>query len=282
MKLHEKEFYDYKTAPVVGDNVIDLHKTGMSYYDDFLSNDSKIINYLKDKKNLKGDIVLMSPKEYFEECAEYGFPGGRRSYHELISQRRRDTKTLTHLENVLKIYKKRFPMPVLNKADNAQEGLHRMMVVGDLFGWDHKVPVLVVDYEDKQLAFEVSKKQRIQRIEYNIKKAVHETLLYKFSNIEELKQQLQWELDKQFDYNGDDISVPVDFDLTTVDDSFVISIGAAKYEFDYDDVQFVNPSEDNIDTDDIDFDDIEDFLVRHFGNNWRKEHPDLKDTFGIK
>ena len=170
MWLFEQEFYDYKTAPVIGNKVIDLHRTGISYYDDFLSNDLKTIEYLRNNKNLVGEVVMMSPEEYFQACSDYGFPERHPSVERLKEQRRTDTEKLQFLKDVILIHKKRFPMPMLNKADSGQEGLHRMMVIGDLFGWDYKVPVLVVDWANKQRAFEEQKRKRLQRIEYNIKK----------------------------------------------------------------------------------------------------------------
>ena len=278
-----EQFYDYKTAPVQGDQVVDLHRTGMSYYNDFLSKDQETLDYLRDEKNLTGTVIMMSPEEYFEECSKYGFIDSHPSVESLKQSRRRDTKILSHLKDVLTVYKRRFPMPMLNKADPGQEGLHRMMVIGDMFGWDHKVPVLVIDWADKQRAYEAEKRRRVERIEYNIKKAVKDALMYKFSNIEELREQIQWELDKQFDYNDDGIDVPVSFELTTDEQSktFKVTIGASYYEFDYDDVNFID-EEDEFQINDLETEDIEDFLRRHFGDNWRETDPHLKDTFNIK
>ena len=165
MKLFEQEFYDYKTAPVVGNQVVDLHRTGMSFYDDFLSGDHKTLDYLRREKNLEGKVVMMSPEEYYKACSDYGFPGSHPTVDKLKHDRRIDEKILKHLKDVLTVYKRRFPMPMLNKADNGQEGLHRMMVIGDMFGWDHKVPVLVIDWADKQLAYEIAKRKRIEKIE---------------------------------------------------------------------------------------------------------------------
>lgn len=157
----EQEYYDYGTAKTNGKDVIDLHKTGVSYYDDFLSPSKS--EYLKTHKNLEGHVVMMSPEEYYTACSEYGFPYSQPSVESLKANRRRDTKILDHLKNVLLKYKRRFPMPFINKADKGQEGLHRMMVVGDLYGWDHKVPVLIVDWADKQKAFEEQKRERIKK-----------------------------------------------------------------------------------------------------------------------
>ena len=282
MLLLENDFYDYRTDDVKGSDVVDLHKTGMSFYDDFLSNDLKTLDYLRNSKNLVGEVVMMTPNEYFKLCSEYGFPNRHPSVETLKQQRYADKKTIQHLKDVLLVAKKKFPMPMLNKAYNGQEGLHRMMVIGDMFGWDHKVPVLVVDWADKQRAFEEQKRKRIQKIEYNIRKAVQHALLYKFENIDELKEQLQSELDNQFEYS-DDIKPPIDFELTSDEQNkeFTVTIGAAKYSFDYDDVQFIEPSDED-DLDDIDFEVDDDFLVRYFGDNWRETYPHLKDKFNIK
>ena len=275
-------FYDYKTGNVEGTDVVDLHKTGMSFYDDFLLNDTKTIEYLRDKKNLAGKIVMMSPDEYFQLCSDYGFPNSHPSVDSLKKQRYSDEKTIQHLKDVLTVAKKKFPMPVLNKAASGQEGLHRMMVIGDMFGWDHKVPVLVVDWADKQRAFEEQKRKRIEKIEYRIRRAVQDTLYYKFNNIDELREQLHWELDKQFD-SDDDVSTPVQFELTSDEQNneFIVTIGAATYSFDYEDVKFIEPSEED-DLDDVDFEVDDDFLVRYFGDDWRETYPHLKDKFNIK
>lgn len=276
------EFYDYKTAPVNGSDVVDLNHTGMSFYDDFLTGDSKTLKYLKEYKNLIGEVHMMSPEEYFKQCSLYGFPNQHPSVDRLKQERASDIKTLEHLKSVLTVYKKKFPMPMLNKADKGQEGLHRMYVIGEMFGWDHKVPVLVVDWADKQLAFEREKRKRIEKIEYRIKQAVKTALYYKFTNIEELREQLQWELDKQFEFDND-VSTPVQFELTSHEqnDEFTVAIGSANYSFDYADVQFIESSEDD-DLDDIDLELDDDFLVRYFGDDWRETHPHLKDKFNIK
>lgn len=287
-----EEFFDYKTALVDGDQVVDLHKTGMSYYDDFLSDNPKIKERLAEK-NLKGEVVMMSPEEYYQACADYGFPNSHPSVESLKNTRRRDERILNHLKNVLTVYKHRFPMPMLNKADSGQEGLHRMMVIGDMFGWDHKVPVLVVDWADEDLAKQQEHRRFVEKLQYRIRMAVQQTLRYKFANIAELKEQLQWDLDREFEY-VDGVETPVKFELE--EDGrygvFVVTVGEATYEFDYEDVQFLDAkdigdkefdiTDDDLDIDDLELDDTEDFLVRYFGDDWRETHPHLKKTFNIK
>ena len=120
--------------------------TGMSLYNDFLN--KKDLEYRREHKNRDGEIVMMTPNEYFRECSKYGF-GHFVPVDKLKSQRRADSGSLDALKQHLEDGKK-FWLPVLNKADGTQEGLHRMMVLGDLYGWNSKkYPVLVVTAYDQ-------------------------------------------------------------------------------------------------------------------------------------
>lgn len=120
--------------------------TGMSLYNDFLN--KKDLEYRREAKNRDGEIVMMTPNEYYRECSEYGF-GHFVPVDKLKSHRRADSGSLDALKQRLENGKK-FWLPVLNKADGSQEGLHRMMVLGDLYGWNSKkYPVLVVTAYDQ-------------------------------------------------------------------------------------------------------------------------------------
>jgi hypothetical protein len=119
--------------------------TGMSYYDDFLSH--KELDYKQSAKNRTGEIVLMSPEEYYRECSHYGFS----KYVPVVDlkmQRRFNTKLVEKYKKMMRNGTK-FCLCVLNKADHTQEGLHRMMAAGDVFGWDKLFPVLVVTPYDQ-------------------------------------------------------------------------------------------------------------------------------------
>ena len=124
----EEQFYDYGTTEVSGNNVIDITKTGTSFYDDFLTDKGR--EYLKNKHNLKGEIQYMTPNEYFETCGKYGFPREDISPETLKHQRANDVNTIRHLKEVILKYKKKFPLPYINIADRGQEGLHRFYVIG--------------------------------------------------------------------------------------------------------------------------------------------------------
>lgn len=119
--------------------------TDTSYYNDFLN--TKKLQYMQDNKNRTGEIVMMSPTEYFEQCSKYGFSGGEVDVNHVMQGRRADTESLNWLQNHLDNGGK-FYLPYINYADHCQEGLHRMMVVGDKYGWDKKFPVLLVTVYD--------------------------------------------------------------------------------------------------------------------------------------
>ena len=121
----------------------DTRNTNMSYYNDFLKPSE--VEYYKKNKNRVGEIVQMSPKEYFEHCAKDVF---NVPVDNLIKSRQ-DSFTPKYKEAMLN--GDVFPMCVLNIADSSQEGLHRMLAAAELFGWDVKYPVLVVSVYDEDV-----------------------------------------------------------------------------------------------------------------------------------
>lgn len=133
--------------------------TGTSEYNDYLNPED--LKYKQQTKNRTGKVVMMSPNEYFEQCSKYGFPTAV-SIENIISGRRADTESLTWLENRLNSGKK-FDLPYLNYADRTQEGLHRMMIVGDRYGWDTKFPVLIITVYDQ----DVERENRLFRNYYD-------------------------------------------------------------------------------------------------------------------
>ena len=118
--------------------------TGVSYYNNFLVKED--LAYMQKEKNRTGSVRRMSPREYYRACADWGF-----SKYVPVSQLKqgraldanRNAEYAELMESGVK-----FDMCYLNKADHQQEGLHRMMVAGDLYGWDKPFPVLVVSVYD--------------------------------------------------------------------------------------------------------------------------------------
>jgi len=109
----------------------------MSYYRNFLN--PKDLEYMQKAKGVTGEIIQMTPNEYFQHCADIF--GTTKDYQiDLV----KNDRVINTLKKVITEYKKKLCIPMLNKATNQQEGRHRMYVLGDLFGWDKKFPVLVV------------------------------------------------------------------------------------------------------------------------------------------
>ena len=297
--MDKEKYFNYRTGPVnllTGD-VIDTSKTGMSFYDDLLPNGDP--EYMRDEHNLVAHIEYMTPNEYYKQCSLYGFPGGVIPVEKLKQERRIDKKTLEHLKDVLTDYGHKFPIPFVNKAERGQEGLHRMMVLGDMFGWDKgKYPVLVITWADEDRA-KRDKQARIDNdIRQDIKSGVQKALHFTYYNIEEFKEQLQYSLDSSFEFS-DYVKTPVQFTLTDgktwPEEDYAVTVNNVSYEFEKSSVKLKEPqpvdddlNDVDIDIDDIeldeldDFEDTEDFLKRYFGDNWRETNPELKKTFGIK
>lgn len=124
----EQEFFDYKTGEAVDDDIFDTSKSEMSYYTNFLN--PQDLAYMQKAKGVTGKIVQMSPNEYFEECSKLF----RKSADMLKKNTLADKDSIEHLKIVLSKYKRKFPITMLNYADNSQEGRHRMAVAGELFG----------------------------------------------------------------------------------------------------------------------------------------------------
>lgn len=139
----------YIKAAFVPDIDIDCHifdgtpfkcDTDMDWYNRFLKKDALV--YQQNHKHLTGEVVMMSPMEYFVECANRIFHG-RYSVDDLRRSRSDEYGPYAEYMEAMKNGAK-FPMPVLDYSDDGQEGLHRMQVAGDLYGWDTQFPVLVV------------------------------------------------------------------------------------------------------------------------------------------
>ena len=181
-EAYEEPPTDYGTGKVVGKDIFD-RKTHISFYDELLTNPE----YMAKKENLKGEIVMMSPNEYYRECATKIFRNT--TVDSLKEQRRWNEKTLEYLTKLVTQYKRRMFMPYISYAERGQEGLHRMMVAGDLFGWDEKFPVLVITTYDEE------RKRREDKIkeEYTIRKMFKDAVdryRYEYEDEEQLREKI--------------------------------------------------------------------------------------------
>lgn len=132
----EEKFWDYRTKEVQPGKYIDTSRSEISWVDNLIHN----IKYFEQNKGVTARIIDMTPEQYFEECAKL--------FHNSVESQKRqiaaDTETIEHLTDVITKFGKRFPIPYINIANHSQEGRHRMYVLGELFGWDKAVPVLII------------------------------------------------------------------------------------------------------------------------------------------
>ena len=128
---------------IISSEAFDRATTDTSYYDNFLNPED--LKYMQEAKNLTGEVVMMTPSEYYQRCADDIFDGQLKN--NLIRQRDNDysAKYVEDMKNG-----DVFPLPYLNYRDKSQEGLHRMLAAARAFGWNVPQPVLVVDVYDKE------------------------------------------------------------------------------------------------------------------------------------
>ena len=244
----EGKYTDYGTGKVTDDNIFD-NRTHVSFYDQLFTNP----DYMAKEENLKGHIEMMSPREYFEECATKIFPNS--SVDSLIKSRSADPRVLDEIKEIIVKYKRQVFLPYLNYAEQNQEGLHRMLVAAELFGWDHKFPVLVIEHVDEELAQQRKKAKEEDRIRRYIKDAVDSSLHYNYDKLEEFEEECKAQVDYKFDF----IDEPVNsFSVTHNNDGTTdVEVNNVVYQFDTDKIN-VKPSTENSDNiDELEWDDLD-------------------------
>ena len=260
----EEEFYDYKTSPVTGKVVFDTTKTGMSYYDELLHNP----DYMRKNKNLVGEIVYMTPREYFKGCADIFSSTVERQ----ISQTRADKSTFDKLMTVLTTYRKKFPIGFLNYAQNGQEGRHRMLAAAEYAGWESKQPVLIINWADEEKHNREVEVEAKREDDMKVRSACLDALHYHFYNIAELQQEIQCKLNQKFYVSiGDDISF--DFSTDDANEEYIVKCGKGEYSFGYESVKWEEGEPDpDLDLDDLDIEldelkdeDISEWLKKYLG-----------------
>ena len=161
----------YIRAAVSPDRVFDVGDTKVSFYNEFLTTDG--LEYMQKNKNRTGEVVYMSPDEYFRECANKVFGISQK---ELEAQRSANTDTIIKYISDMKSGDV-FPLCYINYADKQQEGLHRMMAAGDAFGWNTKFPVLVVTAYDGEYEVQAQNFNKMREYErFDFKKVVEQAV----------------------------------------------------------------------------------------------------------
>lgn len=248
----EKNIVDFGTGNVVGDNIFDKY-THSSFYDDLLKNPE----YMSDHYNLKGEVIMMSPNEYYKECAEKIFDTTPK---ELMRQREIDEYSLQEIKDLILKYKRQVFLPYINYAEKQQEGLHRMYVAGELFGWNHKFPVLAINWVDEEKHKQMEHDRYIRRLQQKISDAFNRAARYEFSSYDEFKEELQYTLDSAFEYD-DDIEKPVKFDFEIDEDDAIVTVDEAQEVFNAKSIKIIEDDEKEENDEYSDLDDIPDEIL---------------------
>ena len=250
----EEEFYDYHTAPVRGKDIFDVN-VGESPYAKDMIRLAKTGGVTKEGRSAR--IVQMSPNEYFEAVAR-GFGSSKESQ---LRQIRSDDKVLDHLMRVITEYKRKFPITYIAADEGEeedtyfQEGRHRMYVAGELFGWDTKFPVLQIYIKDKDKYNKAKQEEKDEVIYRAIDRAVRYAYSnYTYSNIEEIKDELDWQLASQLEdvLEYKKITYKVDEDVISIIIDGKLWDKAYLSDFDIDE------NKETADIDDTDLDDLDD------------------------
>lgn len=188
----------------------DTSTTNMSYYDRFLND--KDLEYMQKSKNLTGEIVYMSPEEYFQYASEiFGY---RFDVDDLIAQRS-DSSLEQYMEDMRR--GDVFPLCFLNFADNSQEGLHRMLAAALNFGWRTRYPVLVVKPYDEELWKQQKQDEKIRTyMNYDLRHLINQAE----ANLgdwdepvpEDIVDQFKKEIEDLASKEGDSIDVDCEID----------------------------------------------------------------------
>ena len=252
----ENDVWDYGTSELNGDTeIFDKTKAEAPYYRDILAGSEHYKTY----ENKVGKVVYMTPEEYYQKCADEIFKGRGVTVDSLKRHRAYDNYQLDDIKKVLNKYNRKLAIPILDYTGPGQEGLHRMMVAGELVGWDVKQPVLVIDWYDKERHKKAEEKKRYHDIYYKIEKAVDKALHYHYSNIDEFKDELEYTLPNVF-YRDE-----VEFEFSSNEDSFTVTVDGVEYSDDISKIKIDEDTENDIELDDVDLDDL-DIDISEIGN----------------
>lgn len=162
--------------------------TDVSYYNSFLND--KDHAYMQKSKNRTGKIIYMTPAEYYRACANKVF--NNVSVAELKRQRSSNASNIKQYKEDM-LSGDKFPLCYLNFADKSQEGLHRMMALGEAFGWDVEAPVLVVTAVD-------DRREQLDKVWRYFNDAIYYAQDYKYSPNDweqEIVNEIEFELERR-------------------------------------------------------------------------------------
>ena len=237
------DYFDYKTEDIVDNKYIDATKSEMTYYQEYLDEPEETNKYHKTSSK----IVEMAPREYFEECAKIFDSTFEKQYRQIEL----DSQVIDKLKTVVLNLKKKFPIVVLNYAENTQEGRHRMFVLGELFGWDEKYPVLIIypTEEGKQEA-------RHNEIYKALREISNKALQYTYTSFDNFMLDLKYMFEDKFNDYIDTYLLP---NIVETKDNITVSFENTVYYIEKYEVK-IDPNKDTEWDDMLDDFDIDDIL----------------------
>lgn len=222
-KVKDNDDFNYEVGKVNGKDIFDITTAGTTGKWEWLLNGED--DFCREELNIKGKIVQMSPNEYFEECRKYfATTKGSSSSLEKLKDIKKIDMGKDYIDKLKKIIiekKEKFPIPVLDISYKpGQEGLHRMMVAGELFGWDTKFPVLFVETYDKDKQYRLENDMNQKEFDKNIEYILNYIKGWVFSNVEDFAETLNAKLYEIYEQTpitsikGNILNVMIDCDET--------------------------------------------------------------------
>ena len=164
-------------------DIFDTNHINIPFYNELLKSQAA-----RKRENRNVKIVQMSPREYFNGCAEV-FDS---TFDKQIRQIREDTDTLEYIQSEIDKGHK-LPLTWLDYgAERSQDGRHRMYVVGNAFGWDEKYPVAIFTTADEQEAERRKRAKEEERITKYFYWIENKLLGYAYRDLDELKEEVEY------------------------------------------------------------------------------------------
>lgn len=226
----DKYGYNYGTGNVDGDDIFDVNVQSNGYVREYLEEPE----YMKEKNGKKAEIVYMTPQQYYEDCAKYCF-GGDVSVEQLKESRGSNLPNIEHLKRVIQEGKIKFPLPYIEYDEykkGEQEGLHRMYVAGELFGWNHEFPVLTIKWIDDDTRKKFEKYRETIHVNDALRSFENDYDNRTFYGEDNLKTSLSFKIHDALKkvYKNDWYMKPIDIELK--DNKIYVKIGENQYFLD--------------------------------------------------
>lgn len=240
--LEDYDYFDYKTEDISDNKYIDVTKSEMTYYQEYLDEPEETNKYHKTSSK----IVEMTPREYFEECAKIFDSTFEKQYRQIEL----DSQVIDKLKTVVLNLKKKFPIVVLNYAENTQEGRHRMFTLGELFGWEtNKYPVLIIEETEEGALY-----KKENKIFKALRDISNKQVEYTYTSLDNFMIDLKYAFeDKLQDY----LDTYITPDITEYNGGVRVTLDGVDYDIDDYEIKIDPNKEDDLDDIDLDIEDLE-------------------------